>query len=372
MLAEQLGRSEPREHPHRALPARQRRRRAADAAAGGASRVDRAASPGRLLHGGGGQLAPRTGGQEQVRSREGGGGPGAYADWVPTLRDRPKDKPFFLWLASTDPQRPFRDHAIAEPHRASAVAVPPYLPDTPEIREDLALYYDAIARLDKNVGAVLGELTRQGLAGSTVVIFLSHDGSPFARGKTTLLDSGIRTPLVVRWPAAARPGASSSSLVSAVDIAPSILELAGAEPVRGMQGQSFVPILKDPEARIRTYAFAEHNWHDYMAYERGVRSEGFTYVHNELPDLPATPPADVVRSATFQQMRKLFEAGKLTPAQGFCFVNPRSSEELYDLSADPQALVNVAGQAPTPRPWPRCARPWPPGAGRRPIEDRPC
>ena len=101
--------------------------------------------------------------------------------WVPVLRDRPRDKPFFLWLAAFDPHRDYQEGTIPRPHRPEDVVVPPYLPDLPEVRKDLALYYDEIARLDHYVGEVLAELERQGEAGNTIVLFLSDNGRPFPR-----------------------------------------------------------------------------------------------------------------------------------------------------------------------------------------------
>jgi len=115
--------------------------------------------------------------------------------WVPLLRDRPKDRPFFLWLASLDPHRDYREGTIPEPHRSEDVLVPPFLPDVPEVRKDLALYDDEISRLDRYVGEVLAELDRQGVAGDTLVLFLSDNGRPFpgARRPCTTRGSGRRS-----------------------------------------------------------------------------------------------------------------------------------------------------------------------------------
>jgi arylsulfatase A-like enzyme len=120
--------------------------------------------------------------------------------WVPTLRDRPRDRPFFLWLAALDPHRDYEPDTIPEPHRPEDATIPPYLPDVPEVRADFARYYDEIGRLDRFVGEVLAEVDRQGVAGNTLILFLSDNGRPFPRCKTTLYDSGIRTPLIARWP----------------------------------------------------------------------------------------------------------------------------------------------------------------------------
>ncbi len=262
--------------------------------------------------------------------------------WVPVLRDRPREKPFFLWLASLDPHRDYEPGTIADPHRPKDVVVPPYLPDVPEVRKDLARYYDEIGRLDHYVGDVLAELDRQGVAGDTLVLFLSDNGRPFPRCKTTLYDSGIRTPFLARWPGHIRPGRHCGRLVSTIDIAPTILKLAGVEPSPSLQGKDFSPMFQDPTAKVRDLIFAERNWHDYASHGRAARSERFKYIRNDDNGNPLTPPADAVRSPTFAAMRHLEAAGKLTPVQRSCFVSPRPAEELYDLDADPHELVNLA------------------------------
>jgi arylsulfatase A-like enzyme len=152
----------------------------------------------------------------------------------------------------------------------------------------------------------------------------------------------LRTPLLVRYPPLVKGGSVTGSLVSAVDIAPTLLELAGVPAPDTFQGESFVPILRDPSANVRTHAFAEHNWHVFSACERAVISDRFNYIRNWRPDLPATPPPDIGKSPTWEAMRKLRSAGKLLPEQEACFVAPRLEEELYDTTKDPHALRNLA------------------------------
>ena len=289
-----------------------------------------------------GTAQPPPGSKTKSKGKAAGGNPSGCEGWVPTLRDRPKDQPFFLWLAAVDPHRDYRPGTIAEPHRPEDVTVPPYLPDTPEVRQDLAMYYDEISRLDGFVGQVLDELERQKIADNTVVLFMTDNGRPFPRCKTTVYDSGVKTPLLVRWPAKIKPGTRSRSLVSSIDVGPTILELAGVKPAEAMQGQSFAAVLSDPAAEVRDHAFSEHNWHDFEARSRSVRTARWKYIHNEYTDLPNTPPADAVRSPTFQTMRKLRDEGKLKPEQMTCFVKPLPKEELYDLSVDPHELKNLA------------------------------
>ncbi len=265
--------------------------------------------------------------------------------WVDVLRDRPKDKPFFLWFATTDPHRPYEPNAIPNPHTAADAVIPPFLPDVPAVREDFALYYDEVTRADADFGKVLDELDRQKVAENTAVIFLSDNGRPFPRCKTTVYDSGIKTPFVVRWPAKAKGGQTRTDLVSSVDLAPTFCEWAGLPRPEPFQGRSFAGLLESPQAAHRTEVFAEHNWHDFEARERAVRTGRWKFIKNDFNEVPGTPPADAVRSPTFEAMRRLRDEGKLTPAQRAVFVAPRPAEELYDVVADPDELRNLIDDA---------------------------
>jgi arylsulfatase A-like enzyme len=149
-------------------------------------------------------------------------------------------------------------------------------------------------------------------------------------------------PFVVRLPGVTPAGSTTSSLISAIDLAPTVLELAGITPPPPFQGRSFLPILKDPTATIRQYAISEHNWHDYKATERSARDDRFRYILNELPELPGTPPADAVRSPTYVNMLQQYADGTLPVACRGPLEAPRAAEELYDLQADPYELHNLA------------------------------
>ena len=247
-----------------------------------------------------------------------------------------------LWLAAVDPHRGYQPGAIPVPHDPAKVVVPPFLPDTPEVRKDFADYYDEIARLDGFVGQVFAELDRQGAARDTLVLFLSDNGRPFPRCKTTLYDSGTRTPLMARWPGRVKPGAATASLVSTVDVGPTFLDVAGVPAPPAMQGKSFARVLADPSVSTRDAVFTEKNWHDFDDHARAVCKGGWKYVRNSYTDLPLTPPADAVKSPTFQAMVRLNAAGRLPPEQWACFDKPRRAEELYDLAADPNEMRNVA------------------------------
>ncbi len=262
--------------------------------------------------------------------------------WVEAIQNRSKDKPFFLWLASSDPHRIYFPNTIPEPHDPSEVIVPDYLPDNDSTRKDLALYYDEISRMDSFMGKVMSELKSQGEYDNTVVIYMTDNGRPFPRCKTRMYNSGVKTPFIVQWPEKIKPGSISESMVSSIDIAPTFVELAGGEVPEVFQGKSFSQVLMNPNVETREYTYSEHNWHDYQSYERQVRSKKYLYVKNAFPELTASPPADAVRSITYQEMIRLKSEGKLTEEQMDCFVAPRSAEELFDLEADPYQMNNIA------------------------------
>ncbi|WP_261342957.1 sulfatase family protein [Rosistilla ulvae] len=267
--------------------------------------------------------------------------PSGCEDWERALDQRAEGKPFFMWLASLDPHREYTAGALDPPHGLDDVIVPPHLPDTRDVREDLRLYYDEIGRLDRYVGKVLAKLESQGVAENTIVLFISDNGRPFPRDKTTLYDGGIRTPWIVRWPAKIAAGKKTEALVSAIDIAPTFLTLAGGDPkALGGEGESFAAVLSDPPRAGRQFAFAEDHWHDYEDHARCVVDQRFKLIRNDYRDLPSTPSADAGRGLSWQNMLQLQQAGKLPPHQQACFLSPRPRWELYDLQRDPGELSN--------------------------------
>ncbi len=268
--------------------------------------------------------------------------PSGCESWVPAIQARPKGKPFFMWLAALDPHREYDAGALDPPHKTSDVIVPAHLPDTPEVREDLRLYYDEIGRLDSYVGLVVRELEKQGVADNTLVIFISDNGRPFPRDKTTLYDGGIRTPLIVRWPGKIIPQSVSKSMISTVDLAPTMLDIAGVEPSRSFEGFSFAQVLDAPNQSTREFIFAEDHWHDYEDQGRAVANQRFKLIRNDYTDLASTPSADAGRSPTWQTMLQLHRKNKLTALQRSCFVSPRPRFELYDLVSDPTESKNLA------------------------------
>ncbi|MEM7234565.1 MAG: sulfatase, partial [Planctomycetota bacterium] len=270
------------------------------------------------------------------------GGPSGCDDWVRAVDERPAGKPFFLWLAAVDPHRGYKQDTIEKPHRTDDAVIPPYLPDTEATRNDFAMYYDEVSRLDSFVGRVVERVDRDAATKrNTLILFLSDNGRPFPRCKTTVYDSGIRTPFIVRWPSIVKANQVTESLVSSIDIGVTLCDLGGVAAPATFQGLSFAPVLRDPKAITHKYVFAEHNWHDYSAYKRAVRGPRYAYIWNGHPLVPGTPPADAVRSPTYVEMKRLRKAGKLDGHQFDCFIRPRPIEELYDVEKDPHQLTNL-------------------------------
>jgi len=273
-----------------------------------------------------------------------GKGPGREADWVPILKKRPKDKPFFCWFASIDAHRAWQASKEYQPHQPAEVVVPPYLIDSPETRQDLAQYYNEISRIDFFTGKIFDELDAQGIADNTLILFFADNGRPFPRCKTRLYDSGIKTPMIVRWPAAVKPGTVTKSLVSTIDIGPTMLELAGVTPDSRIQGVSFDKVLTQPETKVRDYAFAEHNWHVFKAHERMVRSGNLLYIRNAWPE-QRNLCVESLEFPSGEVLWQRFKADKLNEFQRDVFLKPRPAEELYLVSNDPYQFHNLAAKS---------------------------
>ncbi|QDS87893.1 Arylsulfatase [Rosistilla ulvae] len=281
---------------------------------------------------------------DRGRNKNNGGG---HANWVRIAKDRPRDKPFFFWYAAYDAHRAWDGDRqwdakkYGPRHTPESVRVPKFLVDDLPTRQDLASYYNEVTRFDYFVGEVVQELAEQKVLDNTLILVLADNGRPFPRAKTRLHDSGMKTALVAHWPATIKPGEVSDSLVSAIDIAPTVLSVAGAEIPETVQGVSMLPLFSDPSATIRRYAFSEHNWHDFEAHGRSIRDGRFLFIQNNRPQFPWQGPADSVNSPSHEQLRLQRDGNKLTAAQQDVFTAPRPAEELYLVDADPDQLNNL-------------------------------
>lgn len=266
--------------------------------------------------------------------------PAGSENWIPHLRDRPEDKPFFFWFASYDAHRDWQVNDTAPEYEPGETWVPPYIYDGPRTRKDLAGYYHEVSRSDYYVGRVLDELQRQGALDNTYVIYTSDNGRPFPRSKTYLYRSGIRTPLLITGPEVT--AGRTESLVSAIDLAATFLDLAGVEKPKAVQGVSFRSVLIDPEAVVREVAFAERNWHRYSMHERMVRMGDWLYIRNNWPNKRnLSGESDPHRYPAAEELWAKHASGELTSAQALITRMPQPAEELYNLETDPYNLNSV-------------------------------
>jgi arylsulfatase A-like enzyme len=232
---------------------------------------------------------------------------------------------------------------VTDPAR---VVVPPYYPDTPAIRDDLARHYDNIARMDTQVGEVLRQLEEDGLADDTIVFYWSDHGDGMPRSKRSLYDSGLRVPLMIRVPkalqsATVRPGAVVDDLVSFVDLAPTVLALAGVPIPAHLQGR----VLVGPRAApAPDYVFAARDRMD-AEYDmmRSARDHRFLYIRNYQPELPYAGHITYRnQSVTMQEWLRLQADGALTGDAALWMRASRPAEELFDVRADPHQVRDLS------------------------------
>lgn len=270
---------------------------------------------------------------------------GGQRDWMVDAahwRDAPDDGPFF---AVFNPTMTHESGMFGEPDEPpetdpNAVTVPPYFPDTPRVRRTIARHYDNLARADERVAELLAELEAAGVAEDTVVMLLSDHGEGMPRGKRWLYDSGINVPLVVRWPGHVAGGTVDHRLVSLVDVAPTVLRLAGEPVPRYMDGQPFLPA----DAPTRSYVFAARDRHDeFHDTVRAVRTRRYKYVRNYYPGRPYVLWNDYRnRHPIMAEILAARADGALDGPVADWAAGRRPPEELYDLAADPHEVENLA------------------------------
>lgn len=264
-------------------------------------------------------------------------------------KNRPKGVPFFAvfnFVITHESQIRKRPHKLVlDP---SKVPIPPYHPDTPEVRHDWTQLYDNLTVMDRMVGQMLAELESLGLAEDTIVFFYSDHGSGMPRSKRTALDSGLHVPMLVRIPEKFRDlrpndyaaGGITDRLVSFVDLAPTVLSLAGSPAPPTMEGMAFLGTHAAPP---REYVFGFRGRMD-ERYDlvRSVRDQRFVYSHNYLPyRVAGQHNAYMFETPTTMVWKKLFDAGKLNEVQAQ-FWSPRPAEQLFDVIEDPYETRNLA------------------------------
>lgn len=268
-------------------------------------------------------------------------GDGGEAKWLSNIQNRPRNKPFFMWFAAMDAHRNWGTNQFSGTHNPEKITPPAYLADGKLTRLDLAAYYDEIFRFDHYVGQVVEELKKQNVLENTIIIVMADNGRAFPHSKTRVNDRGMKTPFIVHWPKGIQATSETNELVSVIDIAPTLLNLANINIPEQFQGVDFSSLFAQPNTAVRNYVFAEHNFHDYEAHQRMVRDKNYMYIVNNRPNSPQMGPADAVGSPSFRELTMLKAQGKLSAIQADIFVSPRPYEELYQLADDPEQYLNL-------------------------------
>lgn len=262
---------------------------------------------------------------------------------------RAADQPFFAVFNSG---KSHESQIRKRPHRAihdpAKVRLPAYHPDTPEVRQDWAQYYDVVSEADADAGERMRELDDAGLAEDTIVFYFADHGSGMPRNKRWPCNQGLHVPLVVYIPEKfkhLRPadyvsGGTSDRLVSFVDFAPTVLSLAGIEPTSWLEGQAFLGKYISPP---RPYAFGFRGRMDEkIDLVRSVTDGRYVYVRNYMPHRIYGQYLNYMfQTPTTRVWHRLHTEGKLNPAQN-AFWQAKPPEELYDLAADRDEVQNLA------------------------------
>lgn len=220
--------------------------------------------------------------------------------------------------------------------------IPPYLPDTPKVRRDMWKLYNNIAEMDKQVGAVLKQLEDDGLLENTIIFFYGDHGGPLPREKRLIYDTGLNTPMIIRFPNKVKAGTTDEQLTSFVDLAPTLLSLAGINAPTYMQGQAFLGKHQAEEERKYVHAAADR-FDSFTDVIRAVHGKRFKYVRNYRPDQGYYLPVEYrERIPTMQELLRLRDEGKLNNTQAQWFRESKPKEELFDCMADPYELNNLA------------------------------
>ena len=223
------------------------------------------------------------------------------------------------------------------------VPLPPYYPDTPVVRRDLAKHYDNIIALDAQVGALVGQLREDGLLEETIIFFFSDHGDGLPRGKRWVYDSGTHVPLMVRHPGRKNAGTKCDRLVSFVDFGPTVLSLAGVEVPDHVHG---LPFLGGQAAAPRQYVYFHRDRNgENRETIRTIRDKDFLYVRNYRPDEPYIKSLSYRdRQAIMQELNRMIEAGALAEDQWQFSAKRKPMEEFYDTHADPFQIHNLASE----------------------------
>ncbi|MGV9172325.1 MAG: sulfatase [Promethearchaeia archaeon] len=251
-------------------------------------------------------------------------------DYIHFLKEHKDDeKPFFLCIGTPEVHRPYP--VFGEGVDPDTVKMPSYLPDHELVREDLAEFYGSIHSVDKVIGKLSRAVKKLGLEDDTLFIYTTDHGEAFPRAKCTLYDPGIKILLLMKWPKSPlfSGGKVYDSLISNIDLLPTLLDMIGADRPKDLEGKSYLPLLKGETQDIREEIYTEKTYHEIYHPIRSVRTKRYKYVKNfEKLKTLFHMPKDIYKDGSGKVMRNYYVKSSCPP------------EEFYDLKKDPHEKKN--------------------------------
>ncbi|MEL6107105.1 MAG: sulfatase [Planctomycetota bacterium] len=257
------------------------------------------------------------------------------------------ETPFCLFACSNEPHSPW-DKGDASRYPPSEVKLPPYLADTPEVRDAFSRYLAEITYYDSQVGELLTMLEKHDLTDDTVVMVVSEQGNSFPFAKWTCYDNGLQSAMIVRWPGKVEAGSTTDAMVEYVDVTPTFLDIAGGQPEESMDGKSFLKVLTGEATEHKQHVFGEMttrgiiNGNDCYPI-RSVRSRTRKLIVNFQHDQKFTNAC--TQSKEFRSIRAAADAGDAAALRVVQRYQHRPEIEFYDVEKDPLEMTNLADDA---------------------------
>lgn len=270
---------------------------------------------------------------------------------VEFLRNRPRSaaKPLCLFVGSNWPHVPWPEQDLG--YDPQLLPLPAGSIDTPATRQWRARYAAAVTKGDDDLGTIL-DATRAHLPKGTLFLFSADHGAQWPFGKWNLYEAGVAVPLIIAWPGIIEPSMRTTAMVSWVDLLPTLLDAAGGKTPTGIDGRTFLPVLRGASPTHRDHIFTTHTNDNRMNIypSRAVRDERWKYIRNLHPEFAFTSHLDLVAGALGQRaFFSTWETAAKTDAQAAAIVqryHARPAEELYDLAVDPREQHNLATAPP--------------------------
>ena len=262
---------------------------------------------------------------------------------------RDEKQPFCLLVTSNSPHVPW-SAGDASQYDPGKLTIPPYWVDTPEMRESLTRYYAEITDLDREVGECMKILRETKQEDNTAMIFTTEQGAQYPGCKWTCYENGLNVGFIVRWPGQVKPGSVSDAMIHYVDVAPTLVEMAGGEAIKGLDGRTFLGVLRGKTKRHNSVTYGVHTQMNAIGSPptgyavRSIRAGKWKYIMNLNHKV-------TFKNALTQNDKENYWASwvrtaKTDPKAARLlkrYLN-RPAEQLYDLSKDPHEVNNLAGR----------------------------